>query len=270
MATHARLLPGELQASLEEAVIASPNCVQLAPRPEAAYRERLISIDRSIAELFHVNSRLRRQGSENVPADAGVLPNVRNWYHDTAYRPVLEDLDLDEARRLGIRKAVGELDGVAARLVQALREMDMPALTYAVDIWLILEGRACRLPSQLDALWLERELGSGELRELHSALVGLPIPVVRDTSVIGFLAMTPWRYALFQGPRGYRHALVEVGRVLMALAQVTPTHRLQLDWTLDFFDCELERLLGLDGVERTIGAAFIVNERAESTDDNIR
>ncbi|MGH8573983.1 MAG: hypothetical protein ACREX8_15630, partial [Gammaproteobacteria bacterium] len=72
--SNAHRLPGELQASLEEAVIASPNCVQLAPRPEAAYRERLISIDRSIAELFHVNSRLRRQGSENVAANAGVLP----------------------------------------------------------------------------------------------------------------------------------------------------------------------------------------------------
>lgn len=69
-----------------------------------------------------------------------------------------------------------------------------------------------------------------------------------------FLIACPWRYMLLYGPRGYRHTLLDLGRLLGYFQ-----YRCEFDGHLltihqDFLDTKADDFVQADGVERSVYA----------------
>jgi hypothetical protein len=62
----------------------------------------------------------------------------------------------------------------------------------------------------------------------------------------------------FEGPRGYRRALLDCGALIQLLSSLTARVNGTLAVTTDFYDRELDSVLGLDGVERTVAAVAVI------------
>ena len=252
-------LDRKIQASLEDTVVSSPNCVELLPTPAVAFQERLLRLDAHVAELFHANSRLTSVSSANQPLDPVLLASVRQWFHESAYAPDPADLDLAEAEALHIRMPIERLDRVHREVLGAVPATpELVESLYALDLWILFDGDLFRYPVGADAVWLERRLEPSEERRLTAALIGLP-PVGPSTALF-LLVAAPWRYMQFQGPRGYRHCLVDVGRAITLLRHLADDIGAQVVHTLDMLDDSVDRSLDLDGIERTAVAAVLMND----------
>ena len=247
------------QASLEDSIVSSPNCVELLANPAVAFQERLLRLEPHVAELFHANSRLTRASGANQPVDRRLLPSIRQWFHESAYAPDPDDLDLDEAEALRIRLPIERLDGAhreILRRIPATPEL-MEAL-YALDLWILSDGDLFRYPVGADAVWLERRLEPAEERRLTGAVLGLP-PIDASTALF-LLVASPWRYMQFQGPRGYRHCLVDAGRAVTLLGSLAQSVGSRFAYTLDMLDDAVDRSLDLDGIERSALAAVLMSD----------
>lgn len=252
-------LDRKIQASLEDTVVSSPNCVELLATPAVAFQERLLRLEPHVAELFHANSRLTSVSSANKPLDRGLLASVRQWFHDSAYAPDPADLDLAEAEALCIRLPIDRLGRVHREILRRVPATpELVEALYSIDVWILFDGNLLRYPVGADAVWLERRLEPGEERRLTAALIGLP-PAGSSTALF-LLVAAPWRYMQFQGPRGYRHCLVDAGRAITLLRHLAAETGAQVAHTLDMLDDSVDRSLDLDGIERTAVAAVLMND----------
>jgi len=252
-------LDRKVQASLEDSIVSSPNCVELLATPAVAFQERLLKLAPHVAELFHANSRLTRVSSANQPINTLLLASIRQWFHESAYAPDPADLDLAEAEALRIRLPIARLDRVHREiLARATATPELMEALYALDLWILFDGDLFRYPAGADAVWLERRLEPAEERILASGLLGLP-PIDGSTALF-ILVASPWRYMQFQGPRGYRHCLVDAGRAITLLRGLAVGAGYNFAYTLDMLDDTVDRSLDLDGIERSAFAAVLMND----------
>lgn len=236
---------------LEEAVIASPNSVELTRSPAIDYFQRFLSSDSHVAELFHVNTKISHHSTVNAFIDEEELAATRRWFYDTAYRPQAEDLDLETAEASGIMKSLQAMPGSLGRFLCRLSEPSLGELRYALDLLAVIEGRIYHLAPDGPFLWLERLILPDEL-DLLPALAPAP-PRHRRNRVDGYLFVVaaPWRYMVLQGPRGYRRMLMDAGALLRCIERIGQEEKLAVAASLDFYDARLDGLLRLDGVERS-------------------
>ncbi|MDQ6713088.1 MAG: hypothetical protein M3Z28_07845 [Candidatus Dormibacteraeota bacterium] len=237
--------------TLEEAVIASPNSVELLRNPATDYFQRFLSSTPQVAELFHENTKISAHSTVNTFMDEEALASTRRWFYATAYRPQAADLDLETAQTSGIMKRLQILPGALGRFLRRLSEPDLGELRYALDLLVVMEGRIYHLAPDSPFLWLERLILPDEL-ELLSALTPTlpPQPRTRVEAYL-FVVAAPWRYMVLQGPRGYRRTLMDAGALLRCLEQIGEKEQLSVAATVDFYDARLDGLLRLDGVERS-------------------
>lgn len=251
-------LDRRLQTTLEDTLVGSPNAVELRPDPLTAYQERLVTTRPNLAEVFHANSRLTRGWGQNRPKDVAQLAAVRQWYHETAYAPEPGDVDDAAAQAAGVRIEVSRLpDPLSVWLGRATENPELTEALYAIDLWPVAGDAVYRLPAGGPAVWLERRLPGPAVERLHPLFFGLPDLPPHPTAMV-LLVFSPWRYQLFCGPRGYRHALVDVGRALSVLRRVAVSAGLLYADTLDHLDQQVDRLVNVDGVERTCVAGCLV------------
>jgi SagB-type dehydrogenase family enzyme len=89
--------------------------------------------------------------------------------------------------------------------------------------------------------------------------------VVYGASAIVFVAATPERLFLVNGDRGYRYALVEAGAVVQTFKLVAGALGLACMATADYFDRQLDAILGLDGL--SVSTVTLVAVSAAVPDD---
>lgn len=252
-------LDRRLQAILEDTLVTSPNVQELHPSPLATYQSRLLATEPHIAELFHANSRLSRASTSNRALDPAQHAAVEEWFERTAYAPSSEDIDKGAAERLGVRRPIPSLPPPLRGLLGlAATSSALAGALYAVDLWALHGSDLCRYPVGGDAVWLERTLGEEDRQRLHAALLNLPPSAAAAGGALLLLVAAPWRYMLFQGPRGYRRCLVDAGRALAALHSLCRDLGLETAETIDFHDDLVDAVLDLDGIERMTIAALAV------------
>jgi hypothetical protein len=254
-------LPRNVQAMLEETLLVPPSGVELQRTPARDYMHRLFAPTPHVAELFQENTKISPHASANVPLDESTVEAVRQWYLSTAYQPREGDVDERMARELRTRLLVEDLDAPIKDLLASLGgNQEAARLMYALDLWVLIGEELFRLAPQFDVLWQERTLERTELQDLKGSLIGLPGEELRFASALLFVAATAWRYMLFQGPRGYRRALIDMGRFLSLCEAEGERAGIRLSSTLDFHDARVDRLLLLDGVERSTMAVIALGE----------
>lgn len=252
-------MPRHLQLLLEETLFMPPGAVELQRTPTHDYLYRMFSATPNVAELFHENTKLTPYSLANTVLDQDLVEATRRWFFSTAYQPRDGDIDGEMARELHIQLPLDELDGGVGGLLRTLTANERATrLLYAIDLWVLIRDELFRVVPESDRLWMERRLRQRELRTLRGSILGLPPERVREASALLFVAAAPWRYMLFQGVRGYRRTLVDVGRLLSLCEEETRTSGPAITTTLDFYDTRVDRLLFLDGVERSVVAVVTV------------
>jgi hypothetical protein len=242
--------------TLEEAVIASPNSVELIRSPATDYFQRFLSSDVHVAEMFHVNTKISIHSTVNAFIDEEELAATRRWFYDTAYRPQAEDLDLETAEASGIMKRLQTQPGALGRFLLRLSDPNLGELRYSLDLLVVVEGRIYHLAPDGPFLWLERLILPEELGLLPALIPTLPSQGRNRVEAYLFVVAAPWRYMVLQGPRGYRRMLMDAGALLRCIERIGQEEKLSVAASLDFYDCRLDGLLRLDGVERSTLAAI--------------
>lgn len=193
--------------------------------------ERSASAQVSVGELYHENSKL-------FPARAAEL--VASNVDAGAFRREFV------RRRTATRRALPayEVDSpVRTLLTSVAREVD-PELFYALELRAVVAETV-----------LLHEPGRDAVIELKS-LGGKDDVGRAQLFVVGSFA----RNELLFGPRGYRHTLLDAGRLAQHVSSLAPRAALQATLSFDFDDWKVNAALEADGVEEGALVAIELEE----------
>jgi hypothetical protein len=238
-----------IQGFLEE-VLAAPidwpdKTVNLERDSLTQYRQRPMTGDPSIAELYHENSKLSPR----------LLPQLR-----------AAKQDLGELREAFLHRRSVAVQGSGlenllplGRLADLLRtsvSADSADL-YAVEVSVIQHGIHAVHEPRSGVLQIVKRLSPPELDALSEAIrltapPNLPAPGGIYIVLVGNFA----RNEILLGVRGYRRTLIEAGRVAQRIIE-SATHLGVAAWPVyEFFDRGVDAVLELDGTERGALIAF--------------
>lgn len=211
------------------------------------YRQRAMSAQISVAELYHENAKLCSEVMRGLVVSRVDADNFRREFvrrRSVAVQAAgVLSLDLDEQWR-------GVLSGIA----KASRQ----ELFYAVEVRLVVDEILAIHEPVWDTLFVVRKLPADDLRLLRQGLQLMD--TTGATSYDGLLVFILGCFArndLLMGPRGYRRTLVEAGQVAQLVLSEAGRQGLAV-WPLyEFSDREVDRALEADGTEEGTLMAFM-------------
>jgi hypothetical protein len=235
---------------LEERIVPSPASIELERTAMSDFLQRLCSPSPHVAELYHENSKLSPWSTVTVPEDDRKLHEAREWFFSTAYALREEDVEPGEAHQIRIGLA-GLPEGLRSLLRPFAQKGPASDLLYGVDLLVLHGHRLYRMVVRTEHLWVERRFTDAERAELEGAVLDLSDLALSRAGALLFLVGCPWRYMLLYGPRGYRHTLLDAGRLLGHLETAARRSNLPLAVAQNFYDARVDRFLLADGVERS-------------------
>ncbi|MDE3259264.1 MAG: hypothetical protein OYM47_15650 [Gemmatimonadota bacterium] len=238
---------------LDGSIVPSPHSIDLSHSALSDYMYRDMRKNPHLAELYHENSKINPHSTLQVPTDKILLEDVRRWFFTTAYS-FDEESEVNGDAGFSI-----SYKNLPLWLQSPLQPFTKPGsltnLLFAVDLVLVHDRLLVRVVPQSENLWIERELVNRDVRsELCEIFWIKPPPKLDDDFTMLFVVACPWRYMLIYGPRGYRHTLLDIGRLLGHLE-----HRSNFDGHImavhqDFLDTKADEFVQADGVERSVYA----------------
>lgn len=257
-------LPSAVALQLEETQLPSPHAVDLVDTPRAAYVNRLLAREPHVAELFHANSSLSRLSAANHAPDPVLVDAAREWFFATGYQPLDGDVDEELALEHRVRVPLDLLpDGLGAVLAPLVSANPRERSLYSGDMWLVAGHEVFRMPARRGVLWKERTFTDAERDDLLRAILVDPRP--GPASVLLVWVVVPWRHMVFRGPRGYRHALLEVGGQIAVAEAHLAAAGVGVRTTYDFYDDAVNGLLEVDGTEHAVIAVTVLDPTAGRT-----
>ena len=223
---------------------------KIARTPWSDYVERYGSLRIHEAELYHCNSRITSASQVNAPLSADRVGEIRRWMDREGYVPKEGTLDEDESERVGFTRI-----GADRGLQRVIVDMRICS-ALAVELFVAIGCMVYRVRNQ--RLWLERELSVGDAKRMTDCLHLDQPRCHREARYLILYTGFPWRYMAFQGPRGYRRMLVELGEQISNVERVLQSAGMTAATSLDFYDVTIESLLGFDGIETTLLATTTV------------
>ena len=240
-----------IQVFLESPIIPSPHSIDLSHSAASDYLYRQVRAKPHVAELYHENSKLSPHSTLQIPSDPLILKQVRRWFFETAYRVDEETL---VANGSGLRISYEQLPGW---LQEPLNLFSKPGsltdLLYAADLLVLHDGMLVRIVPELNYLWIEREV-KNEATLLPSLFWSSPPISIGECSTMLIVVACPWRYMLIYGSRGYRHTLLDIGRLLGCLQYQCEFYGHSITVHQDFLDTRADEFVQADGVERSVYA----------------
>lgn len=235
---------------IEETVIPTPNSVELNRSPRNDYLLRFDSRYPQIAELFQENTKLSPCSPLATLAPEQELKETKEWYFSTAYR--IEDADIVPGQDDKVRRVHQALPAPLDRLFPLFgKNGPLISLVYSVDLFVAVENTLYRVVPGADYLWVEKRMSPDDLRAITRAIIRPDGVDVDKARALLFVTGAAWRYMLFLGPRGYRHMMFEAGNLIGQLCGVSGQLGLTPTVSLDFYDEKIDRVLRLDGTERS-------------------
>ena len=196
------------------------------------------------AELFHCNSRITSASQVNEALPSDRICEIRSWMDREGYAPRKGALDESESERVGFTRTISD-EGL-----QCIMANPDVSSALAVELYVSVGDTVYRVRNQ--RLWLERKLSSDDAIRMTDCL-HLDEPCCHsEARYLILYAGFPWRYMAFQGPRGYRRMLIELGKQISKVELLLQSAGLTAVTSLDFYDVTIESLLGFDGIETTL------------------
>ena len=240
-----------IQMSLESSFIPSPHSIDLSHSVASDYLYRQVRAKPHVAELYHENSKLTPHSTLQIPSDTSMLEQVRRWFFETTYRVDEETLVADGA---GLRVPYDQIPRwVQGPLNSFSKPGSLTDLLYAVDLLMLHDGMLFRIVPESNYLWIEREV-KNEVSLLPDLVWRSPPVNIEECSTMLIVVACPWRYMLIYGPRGYRHTLLDIGRLLGYLQYQYESHGYPATIHQDFLDTKADEFVQADGVERSVYA----------------
>jgi hypothetical protein len=195
----------------------------------------------AIAELYHENSKL-------FPQTMSDLTSTR--------------VDVADVRRLFVRRRAAALAEAAEQpvpspvrdLFTSIAQSVEPDLFYAIELRLALRGVLVLHEPAGDTLIACKLLTEHDFRILEAALA--PSRTEARWEAIVFVLASFARNELLFGSRGYRHTLIEAGRVIQEVLDQGNRRGVAVTVLSDFFDRDVDALLEADGVEEGVLAVL--------------
>ncbi len=231
---------------LEETVLPSFNSIDLRRTVETDYYNRFSSRQAHIAELFHQNSKLSPHSTMEVPVDRRPFDDAREWYFKTTYK--LKEDDFHQKNAHLVRMQHNELPSSLRSLVASLANPEEEGnLLNGLDVFLLIDRTFYRIIPDREFIWIERKLTDNLSIKFKSAFMPGQQSAINVDDCYLFLACCFWRYQMFYGPRGYRMALMDAGRLMRYIEEHNDLFLIE-----SFYDNQMDDVLLLDGVERSI------------------
>jgi hypothetical protein len=250
-------VPDRIKFFLEESVIPSPHSIDLSETPASDYLYRQVRDTPHVAELYQENSKLNPHATQGPIGSDETLAEIREWFFDTAYDLDGDTFLKDEAPELRLDEDALP-DPMQALLAPFSEEGGVTNLLYSIDLLALYDGRLLRRVPQSPYLWTEREVTAEEMQELGAQLTDSPDQWAQTDAVL-FFVTCPWRYMLLHGPRGYRHTLLDLGRLLAVLEGRSGKLGLPAGVQQNFYDSFVNDFVLADGVERSTHAIMMLN-----------
>lgn len=223
---------------------------KIARTPWSDFLERYGSLRIHEAELFHCNSRITSASQVNVPLSADRVGAIRSWMDREGYAPKEGTLDEAVSDRVGFTRIDSD------RGLQGITMDKRVSSALAVELYIAIGCMVYRVRNH--RLWLERKLSFDDATRMTDCLDLDQPRCRREARYLILYTGFPWRYMAFQGPRGYRRMLVELGEQISNVERVLQFAGLTAATSLDFYDVTIESLLGFDGIETTLLATTTV------------
>ena len=234
----------------EETVLPSPNSTDLLRTTRTDYMLRFDSRTTHIAELFQENTKLTPYSPLRPPDGEEELSHAKKFYFSTSYRMQEDDVEPGMMDRVRLRHA--DLPAELARLMGPLgKDGPLASLLYGVDLFLLHRGRLLRVIPYTDGLWVEKRMLPGEEELFRRSILRQPAEAIAQSTAFLCVVAVPWRHMMVLGPRGYRHMMLEAGNLLAQLQFIANQLKLSPRVSLDFYDARVDKVLLLDGTERT-------------------
>jgi hypothetical protein len=250
--------PPAAAAGLEQTILPSPNVRPLLRTPKLDYQTRLADVRGSLAEEYHLNSRMRPWELAELPApeDANA---VRAWFLDSERSYRAQDLSSrEDAPVVGLADLPAPVAALLARLAR-----EQGGALYTADLMVVHADALLLLPPGGDALVFERRLVAGAARALGAHVPAEHREAIGSATCLLAIACVPWRHMVLFGERGFRRSLMETGILVSSVCGLAVQVGLRPSPVVDFVDTEVDRLLHHDGLERFCAAliALDVEER---------
>ena len=253
-----------LLSHLEESIIPSPHSIDLVRSPLSDFLYRQVRRTPHVAELFHENSKLSPHSTLQPSASYSDIQKIREWFFTTAYEVPEEDLQRETPDfRISVDDLPSPLDRLLAPFAQPGRMAD---LLYAVDLLVVGEERLFRVAATKPFLYTECKLERADHDRLAQAF-GFPDATTLDEINVLLFVGCPWRQMFFHGPRGYRHTLLDIGRLLWYTEATLGAHGIGSGVVQDFHDTAVDAVAQCDGLERSVLAAALIDRPSDSVTD---
>ncbi len=240
-----------IQTFLESPIIPSPHSIDLSHSAASDCLYRQVRPKPHLAELYHENSKLNPHSTLQIPADTSTLEQVRRWFFDTAY---CVDEEILVANGSGLRISYDQLpEWLQSPLNLFSKPGLLTDLLYATDLIVLHDGILFRIVPESDYLWIEHEVK--DQMALMPSLFWRSLPVcLEECSTMLIIVACPWRYMILYGPRGYRHTLLDIGRLLGYFQYQCKFNGHLATVHQDFLDIKADQFVQADGVERSVYA----------------
>ena len=212
--------------------------------PWSDFLDRYGSLSIHEAELFHCNSRISTASQVNAPLSSDHIGEIRAWMDREGYVPKEGTLDEHAGERAGFTRTETDEGLRCVMADEAIRS------SLAVELYLWTGCMLYRVRNR--SLWLERRLSPDDTNRMVDQLHLDRPHSTREARYLILYAGYPWRYMAFQGPRGYRRMLIELGQKISRVEDLLQKSGLTAATSLDFYDDTIESLLGFDGIETTL------------------
>ncbi len=248
-----------LKLKLEETLLPSLNSIDLQRTAESDYLYRFASSAPQVAEVFHENSKLLRSSTLVVPDGDEQVHDLREWFFTNSYTFAADDFNNETQQPVKVEYA--ELPETLRKLVEPFAwDETRVKLLYGLDLFLLLDDLLLRVLPRRSFLWIERKFDGAARADLRKALIGMPEDAWQEARGLLFVSASPWRYMLLYGPRGYRHTLMDAGRLLSEIDRAAAASRFAALTVQNFYDHPVDELLMLDGLERSALAVVALRE----------
>lgn len=210
------------------------------------YRQRPLSAEISLSELYHENSKL-------FPEMLPQLTSIR--------------LRADEVRQEFLQRRAASFDSRSAvelslespwrELLTMLRRAIQIELFYAVEIRVVRDAVLAVYEPLMDGCYIVKHLSAEDRDRLNRALsLFAPGEVPMLERPTWFLLASFARNEILFGRRGYRRTLLEAGQVADAIQQQAKGLGLALRPVCEFTDRDLDAVMEADGIEEGTIMAF--------------